>query len=77
MLKSLKDIKPSLKRDEWASHIRKYEQLKNQLQGGKVRHKTPAANNNDNRSLLLPLLTNHKSSAKAIKGNDRLGGTST
>jgi len=39
MLKVLKDAKPVLKREEWIGHIRKYEKLKNHLQG--KRHKSP------------------------------------
>lgn len=50
MLKILRDAKPVLKREEWTSHIQKYEKLKTHLQGN--RHKSPPST-----AMMLPLLS--------------------
>ena len=57
MLKQLRDTKPSIKRDEWAQHTKKYEQLKAQLHSSRMRHKSPGGNGGSvNTSVLLPMM---------------------
>lgn len=55
MLKILKDAKPVLKREEWTTHIQRYEKLKHHLSSN--RHKSPPSTT----AMMLPLLSQTRS----------------
>lgn len=57
MLRSLKEAKPVINRNEWVAHMKKYREFKEILQSGKtMRHKTSGPNNLESPYKLLPAI---------------------